>query len=213
VLYFRAVSAPTSPAILAVLVGLLAASLLTRAGARLDDALFLAINARHLPAPLEMAVRLTSHLGLLPTNGLIWAGLAWASRTAPGERRAQVIFGAVGLVAAWLASRALKAATNRTRPYLAVEGARLVGLAPSLSSFPSSHAALAVYSAVTIPRVLEWGAGRTALAWLLAAVVCYARVYLGAHYPRDVLAGATIGLVAAAAAAWRDAQPGLIGGP
>jgi undecaprenyl-diphosphatase len=177
--------------ILATFAILLAWSVASPRGAALDAALFSAINGRPLPMPVEALVRLASHFGLLPTNVLIWAAV-WLAL----DRRAAVTGGA-GLLAAWSACRLLKAVIARSRPYLAVPGARLVGLEPSGSSFPSSHAALAVYTAVVASHSLGFGPVRTVLAYSLAALVCYARVYLGAHYPRDVLAGAVIGLAAA----------------
>jgi membrane-associated phospholipid phosphatase len=176
-----------------VLIGLalvLAWSLISPRGEELDERLFLAINQRPLPHPLELPLRLISHLGLLPTNLLIWAGI-----TAFVDRRIGLVGGA-GLVAAWVTCRVVKRMTNRPRPYQAVPEARLVGLAPSLSSFPSSHAAHVVLTAVVASHLLGFNPWETAVAYLLAAIVCYARIYLGAHYPRDVLAGIVIGLAA-----------------
>ena len=57
-------------------------------------------------------------------------------------------------------------------------------------AFPSGHAALAFAGAVVLTRVLP--AGRIVW-WVLAAATAYSRVYLGVHYPLDVLAGAVVG--------------------
>lgn len=61
-------------------------------------------------------------------------------------------------------------------------------------SFPSSHAAnhfsLAVFSSLSAGKFAKW----LTPAWLLwAAVVSYSQVYVGVHYPLDVLVGGTIG--------------------
>ena len=57
-------------------------------------------------------------------------------------------------------------------------------------SFPSGHAATSLAGAV----VLSFGLRRTAPALLaLAAAIAYSRVYVGAHYPGDVLAGLAMG--------------------
>ena len=115
----------------------------------------------------------------------------WIRRPDP---RGELPLGGYGLVCCWVTCRLLKSATDRDRPYLAVEGARLVGHAPSLSSFPSSHAAHAVYSAIMLPHLLAWHPPATLAAYIVATLVCYSRIYMGAHYPRDVLAGVVIGL-------------------
>ncbi len=61
-------------------------------------------------------------------------------------------------------------------------------------SFPSSHAsnhfALAVFSAVTMKRFVK---GIWWIAMLWAAIVSYAQVYVGVHFPLDVILGGLIG--------------------
>ena len=62
--------------------------------------------------------------------------------------------------------------------------------------FPSSHAAnhfsIGVFSAVTLTRHLKW-IWPVAILW--AAVVAYAQVYVGVHFPLDITVGALIGIV------------------
>lgn len=87
--------------------------------------------------------------------------------------------------------KSLKQAINRPRPPAVVEDARrLVGRGRS-GSMPSSHAA-------------NWFAAATVLwffyrkwmpvALILALVISFSRVYLGAHFVSDVAAGAILGL-------------------
>lgn len=84
----------------------------------------------------------------------------------------------------------------RPRPFVAHPGTVHLLLRHATDpSFPSDHAS----SAFAIAGVLVLFHRRLGiLALLIAACMCYARVYVGDHYPGDVAAGALIGLVLAA---------------
>jgi membrane-associated phospholipid phosphatase len=189
-------------AVFLVLLVVLAWGVLSPRGADLDTRVFRAINRRHLPGPLETVIRLVSHLGQVAAQVAIWGAVwLWADRQAG-------LTGGYGVLVCWVTCRVLKSATARARPYLAIEGARLVGHAPTLSSFPSSHAAHAVYTAVMLPQLLGWGTGPALASYTVAGLVCYSRIYLGAHYPRDVLAGVVIGLGGALWTRWAGVSRG-----
>ena len=101
---------------------------------------------------------------------------------------------AVSLLGAVLIADVAKALVSRPRP--PVEHLQAVGG----SSFPSSHATqasafwlslvLALRAAGVRRRVTVAGAAAAALA---AATVAWSRVYLGVHYPSDVVAGLALG--------------------
>ncbi|HXH87742.1 MAG TPA: phosphatase PAP2 family protein [Gaiellaceae bacterium] len=85
----------------------------------------------------------------------------------------------------------LKERLGRDRPPLNdPDPATLVEL-PHTSSFPSGHAtvafACATALALAVPR-LRWPL------FTLAALIAFSRVYVGVHYPLDVLAGAVLGV-------------------
>ena len=68
---------------------------------------------------------------------------------------------------------------------------------PTSSSFPSGHAATSFACAATLaPFVSRTGA---IVLYVLAAAIAFSRVYVGVHYPIDVLAGAALGLLVATA--------------
>jgi undecaprenyl-diphosphatase len=98
------------------------------------------------------------------------------------------------VVADAIASHVLKNSFFRVRPCNALEGVRLLVGCTNSAAFPSNHAVnvsvLATLAALYMPRL-----------WLpataLACIVGYSRVYVGTHYPLDVLAGSVLGIVVA----------------
>lgn len=83
----------------------------------------------------------------------------------------------------------------RPRPFAELYGVKeLIAKSALDKSFPSDHATIAFAIAISILLVnRRWGT------WLIvaAAAVCFGRVYVGVHYPTDVLAGAVVGTVCA----------------
>jgi undecaprenyl-diphosphatase len=86
----------------------------------------------------------------------------------------------------------IKEATGRPRPFRRYPEPRPLGHVPHDPSFPSGHATMAFASAT----VLSYFKPRWAPAFfLLAVAIGYSRVYVGVHYPLDVLGGALLGLL------------------
>lgn len=84
---------------------------------------------------------------------------------------------------------------DRTRPYNAMTGVHLLVDKTSDFSFPSDHATVAgAVAAGLLFANRRWGT----IAAVLAVVMAFTRVYVGAHYPGDVVAGLALG----AAVAW-----------
>jgi undecaprenyl-diphosphatase len=83
----------------------------------------------------------------------------------------------------------IKSGVQRPRPSLSVPQADpLMGAGGW--SLPSGHASIAFAGAVSLTYLWRRGAP---LFFLLAAAIAFSRVYVGVHYPGDVLAGAALG--------------------
>jgi undecaprenyl-diphosphatase len=99
------------------------------------------------------------------------------------------------LLAEWV-SFGLRQAIGRERPsHRFADPGPLVNV-PMSDSFPSGHAAMSFACAA----LLAWLTPLPKLSlFALAALIAFARVYDGVHYPLDVLAGAALGLAIATA--------------
>jgi membrane-associated phospholipid phosphatase len=102
-----------------------------------------------------------------------------------------IAFGAGAAAIAWALANLAKHAASRPRPYTVVTDAVLRQQPAHGSSFPSSHAAVALAVIVALVAFLSrWGA---VVAIIYAIVLGWSRIYLGVHYPLDVVAGLGIG--------------------
>lgn len=161
-----------------------------------DKAAFLAINhglARfHLDKPMVL-------LGQLGTGGAVWFGLLLLVFVFGGRGgRRLAVTGAVAIVAAALITdEVLKGLVQRPRPFDATQLGdlvRIVGSRPGGFSFPSGHAATSFAAAALLSRL---GGGWAWTVWLLASLIGLSRIYVGAHFPLDVVGGAAVGLFSA----------------
>jgi membrane-associated phospholipid phosphatase len=175
---------------------LLALSLLWSTGQRIDAWTFLLFNLRGGHPPwLDRLMWGFTQIG----NGIVIAVLAVILFLAGDHLLAYgLILGALTL---WLVVELVKALVHRRRPFIRLTQARIVGRRASGRSFPSGHTSQAFFMATLMAGYFHAGVWAVCLLYAVALLVGITRIYVGAHYPRDVLAGAILG------SAW-----GLLGG-
>ncbi len=153
----------------------------------MDTTLYTLVNASHAPW-LDDLMLLASAVG---RAGFVWWVTALIAMVFPGRRMAAWRLVLAVALAYLLVDGVIKPVIGRARPFDVVADARLIDQRPVTSSFPSGHTAAAVAGALAAGRLFP----RARLAWwLLAAGVALSRVYVGAHWPTDVVAGAVLGL-------------------
>jgi len=95
----------------------------------------------------------------------------------------------------------LKHTVNRDRPYKKYPDKIYPNRIQHSPTFPSGHASIAFSTATTLTlEFKKWYVAVPAYAW--AAGVSYSRLYLGEHYPSDVIAGAVVGSGSAVLSHW-----------
>jgi undecaprenyl-diphosphatase len=125
-------------------------------------------------------------LSFVGTSGLVWLAIALAIalvRARPGVFAWTLAADAL----AALTTNGLKEAVDRARPDVAA----LVGR-PLTSSFPSGHTSTSFACATVLGAFVPQ---LRVPFFVLAAAVGWSRVYVGVHYPLDVLAGAFWGVL------------------
>jgi undecaprenyl-diphosphatase len=99
-------------------------------------------------------------------------------------------------VAAGVTSYALRQGIGRERPPLVYPEPKPLVSVPHSGAFPSGHTTAAFACAT----VLAWASPRLRVPiFVLAAAIGFSRVYVGVHWPLDVLGGAVLGVLVATA--------------
>jgi undecaprenyl-diphosphatase len=151
----------------------------------LDERLLRVARTRgHRDPRVERAVERFSRLG---EHGGVWLAIGAAGYALDGARRPQWRKATGTVAATYALNTALKLAVRRRRPEL--PGLPALTSTPTRLSFPSAHAATSFagarcYSRLGLPAVPLYA---------LAKSLSLSRLYLGVHYPSDVLGGAVLG--------------------
>jgi membrane-associated phospholipid phosphatase len=175
--------------VLLALFVLVTLSLIWSAGQRLDSRVFRLFNVRGYPLWLDRCMWLATQLGNMLAAfiaALVFFLLNYR------DLAIEIIFGTLTL---WLLVETIKTLSDRDRPFLTLERARVIGWREKGDSFPSGHTAQIFFLMTLFIHHFQPGMVGSAALYGVAALVGFTRIYLGAHYPRDVIAGIVLGSV------------------
>ena len=155
----------------------------------LDEQVLRAIRTRGHGPRADRAVASFSKLG---EHGAVWIAIGAAGYALDESRRPQWRRATGTVVGAYALNTAVKLVVRRRRPQL--PGLPPLTSTPTQLSFPSAHASTSFAGAFAYTRL---GLPAVPL-YALAKGLAVSRLYLGVHYPSDVLAGALLGTAVAA---------------
>lgn len=161
-----------------------------RVVARADLAVYRAIRSTARPPG---AVRLVSRFSSAGEHAACWLVLGAAGAAVDAARRPRWRRALAGVALAYLANFGLKNVFRRQRPVL--EDLPQLIKTPTALSFPSAHSTSSFAAARAYSALLPAGP-----LYAVASAMALSRVYLGVHYPTDILAGAALGTLMGSAA-------------
>jgi undecaprenyl-diphosphatase len=171
---------------------LLKAAVLRRMGPlqAFDAQVYLAINEAPHPGWLDS---LAYALAIITIGGWVWVVCTLAAYLFRVPRGWQAVMRLLPCVvgATWIVEYPVKGYFRRRRPFVEIVRALVIGKRPGSWSFPSGHTASSFASAWVLSTV--WPKQAPAF-FGVASLVGLSRIYLGAHYPGDVLSGALCGV-------------------
>jgi undecaprenyl-diphosphatase len=129
-------------------------------------------------------------LSIIGSGALVWLAVGIALTVLRRNFAPFILVAATALLSNLIVT-GIKYAVGRDRPPAVILDPEPLMEVPTTSSFPSGHAATSFACAVVLSRIAP---RLTIPLFVLAALIAFSRVYVGVHYPFDVLAGALLGV-------------------
>jgi membrane-associated phospholipid phosphatase len=165
------------------LFALVTLSLIWSGGQRLDIRVFMLFNMRVYPLWLDRVMWLATQLGNM-LAAFIAAFVFFLLHYR--DLAVEIILGTITL---WLLVGTIRVLSDWDRPFLIFDRARVTGWQEKGDSFPSGHRAQFFFLATFFIHRFQLGIGGSMAFYAVATLVGVTRTYIGAHYPRDVIAG------------------------
>ena len=129
----------------------------------------------------------------LGNGGMIWIA-ATIVLLIPKKTRKAGIMSAVALLGSLIINNNIvKNIVQRPRPFVTFTDLQIIIPTPSEFSFPSGHTSSSFAAAAVFYRHLPKKLGLPAV--ILAGLIGFSRLYVGVHYPTDVIAGVLMGIL------------------
>lgn len=150
-------------------------------------------NLRH-----EMLTPFWRGITTLGNAGIVWIILSVALIIPKKTRRLGITCGLALLFSLLFNNIIIKNLVARPRPFVSIPDLVLLVKKPGEFSFPSGHTASSFAAATVMVCRCKKSVGIAAL--VLATMIAFSRLYLGCHYPLDVLGGLVLGVICGALA-------------
>jgi membrane-associated phospholipid phosphatase len=186
--FWRSIQSQAIPVSMLLIFSLVAISLIWSTGQKLDNWVFLSFNLRgRRPVWLDQMMLGYTQIG----SGFAALGIALVLFLTSNRPLAyELLLGALTLL---LVVSLVKFVVHRSRPFIGLTQARIVGYRARGRSFPSGHTSQSFFIATLLVQHFHASVWVAILLYTIALLVGITRMYVGAHYPRDVLAGAILG--------------------
>lgn len=153
---------------------------------KIDTSILHYFQRLRTPAGNQLFIWITE----LGNGGALWIGIAAGLCLLKETRKAGLLVLAALCVDLLLVEGLIKPIAARPRPFIAGAVKTILIPPPSGYSFPSGHAASSFAAASVLSRFFK----NAQFLWIAAALIALSRLYLGVHYPSDVLAGGLLGI-------------------
>jgi undecaprenyl-diphosphatase len=154
-----------------------------------DEAILLFVQENLRTPALTAVMKTVSRLG---DAGIVWIVLGILLLFFAKTRRGGGYMLASLAVEYALCDLVIKKLVLRPRPYLVIQALELLVKQESSTSFPSGHSASSFVCAYILTRCFG---KKGAWSYVLATFIALSRIYVGVHYPSDVVAGVLLGTV------------------